>query len=119
MAKNGKNTSMMSEAGMRAHILRQRQEHEMIERCKDIRLRWFEKNYERVYLNPTRPPDSVPKKAAVLYEQVTRMRKEMFQKDREEKMAKKLERSGADNEPVATTKHEPNADLQERVLRGP
>ncbi|XP_022199014.2 uncharacterized protein LOC111056011 [Nilaparvata lugens] len=117
MAKPVKNTNIMSEASMRAQILRQRQQQEMIERSKNIRLRWFEKNYERVYLNPTRPPDSVPKKAAVLYEQVTRMRQDMFQRDRDEKIAKKLERSGVDVKPVTTTENP--EDLQEKLLRGP
>ncbi|XP_054285210.1 uncharacterized protein LOC129001791 [Macrosteles quadrilineatus] len=55
-----------------------------IERKQNLmRLKWFEENYERVYLNPSLPPEKVPKKAAILYEELRNRRKERFKTDRE------------------------------------
>lgn len=55
-----------------------------IERKQNMmRLKWFEENYEKVYLNPSLPKEKIPKKAAILYEELRKRRKERFQKDRE------------------------------------
>lgn len=56
---------------------------EMEKKQNLMRLKWFEENYERVYLNPALPPDKIPKKAAVLYEELRKRRKERFKADRE------------------------------------
>ncbi|XP_046677066.1 protein ATP6V1FNB-like [Homalodisca vitripennis] len=50
-----------------------------------MRLKWFEQNYEKVFKNPALPKEKIPKKAAVLYEELRKMRKERFKAEREAK----------------------------------
>uniref|UniRef100_A0A1B6K903 Sperm microtubule inner protein 1 C-terminal domain-containing protein n=1 Tax=Graphocephala atropunctata TaxID=36148 RepID=A0A1B6K903_9HEMI len=48
-----------------------------------MRLKWFEENYEKVFKNPALPKEKVPKKAAVLFEELRQLRKERFKAERE------------------------------------
>lgn len=55
---------------------------EMENKQNMMRLKWFEENYEKVYKDPALPKEKIPKKAAVLYEELRKMRKERFNADK-------------------------------------
>lgn len=72
-----------------AEIRAQAVAKEMEKKQNLMRLKWFEENYEKVFLNPSLPKEKVPKKAAILYEELRKMRQERYAKDRELKAKEK------------------------------
>lgn len=88
---------------------------DMEKKTLKIRMKWFEKNYERVYLNPSLPEDKVPKKAAVLYEELIKMRKQCFEEDRKERRKHQIKKEVL---PVLTDV-EDQRTLDDLIDRGP
>lgn len=80
------NNKMAASFNPVAELRFQAQWKEMEKKTINLRMKWFEKNYERVYLNPSLPQDKVPKKSAKLYEELIKMRKECFKEDRKERI---------------------------------
>ncbi|XP_075223883.1 uncharacterized protein LOC142325735 [Lycorma delicatula] len=68
-----------------AELRFQAQWKEMERKNQKIKMKWFEKNYERVYLNPSLPLDKVPKRATKLYEELVKQRQERFEVERKER----------------------------------
>uniref|UniRef100_A0A1B6BZI2 Sperm microtubule inner protein 1 C-terminal domain-containing protein n=2 Tax=Clastoptera arizonana TaxID=38151 RepID=A0A1B6BZI2_9HEMI len=75
----------------KAELRYQAQWKEMDKKYQLTRMKWFEKNYEKVYLNPSLPKDKVPKKAAILYDEICKMRKERLKEEKGMKGEKKME----------------------------
>lgn len=72
-----------------AEIRAQAVAKEMEKKQNLMRLKWFEENYEKVFLNPSLPKEKVPKKAAILYEELRKMRQERYAMDRQLKAKEK------------------------------